>query len=46
LAGGAVFFSVAAAAAATAILGLLALRAVGIYFLIITLSLAMIVWGS
>ncbi len=44
--GGAVFFSVAAAAAASAILGLLALRAVGIYFLIITLSLAMVVWGA
>ena len=43
--GGAVFFSIAAAAAASAILGLLALRAVGIYFLIITLSLAMVVWG-
>ena len=43
--GSTLFYSMAIAAVAAAILGLLALRAVGIYFLIITLSLAMVVWG-
>ena len=37
--------SIVFAIGAAALLGLLALRAVGIYFLIITLSLAMVVWG-
>jgi branched-chain amino acid transport system permease protein len=43
--GGTVFCGIVLSAAAAAALGLLALRAVGIYFLIITLSLAMVVWG-
>ena len=43
--GSTLFHSMVIAASASAILGLLALRAVGIYFLIITLSLAMVVWG-
>lgn len=43
--GSTLFYSMVIAALASAILGLLALRAVGIYFLIITLSLSMVVWG-
>ena len=43
--GAALLLSAASAAGASALLGLLALRAVGIYFLIITLSLAMVIWG-
>lgn len=39
------FFSIVIAVGTSAIFGLLALRAVGTYFLIITLSFAMIVWG-
>lgn len=39
------FFSIVIAVGASAVFGLLALRAVGIYFLIITLSIAMVVWG-
>lgn len=38
-------YSILTAAAISAILGLLALRAVGIYFLIITLALSMVIWG-
>jgi len=39
------FWSIAASAGSTALLGILALRAAGIYFLMITLAIAMCVWG-
>jgi branched-chain amino acid transport system permease protein len=39
------FWSMAAAAGSTALLAILALRATGIYFLMITLAIAMCVWG-
>jgi branched-chain amino acid transport system permease protein len=43
--GATLFWSVAAAAGSTAFLAILALRATGIYFLMITLAIAMCVWG-
>jgi branched-chain amino acid transport system permease protein len=43
--GATLFWSVAAAAGSTAFLAILALRAIGIYFLMITLAIAMCVWG-
>jgi branched-chain amino acid transport system permease protein len=43
--GATLFWSIAAAAGATAFLAILALRATGIYFLMITLAIAMCVWG-
>lgn len=39
------FSSIGMAAGASALIGILALRATGIYFLLITLSIAMSVWG-
>jgi branched-chain amino acid transport system permease protein len=43
--GGTLFLSVVAAAGASAIIGPLALRAAGVYFLMITLAIAMCIWG-
>ena len=43
--GGTLFLSIVAAAGASAIIGPLALRAAGVYFLMITLAIAMCIWG-
>jgi branched-chain amino acid transport system permease protein len=42
---GSLFSSIGMAVGASALLGLLALRAAGIYFLLITLAIAMTLWG-
>ena len=42
---GTTFFSIVLAAGASALLGPLALRAAGVYFLMITLAIAMCIWG-
>ena len=39
------FAAIGLSTATSAVLGLLALRAVGVYFLMITLAIAMIIWG-